>query len=479
MNFKVIFNTLGKVLKIEALLLLFPIIASLCYREWNIILYLLITIGISLALGFLLTLVFKPKTNNIYAKEGFIIVAFAWIVISVISALPFCFSGEIPSFIDALFETVSGFTTTGASILENPQALSKGLLFLRSFTHFIGGMGILVFVMAIVPQSNDRTIHVLRAEMPGPIVDKIVPRSKNTAKILYLIYIGMTALLVILLLLGGMNLFDSLLHAFGTAGTGGFSVYASGIADYSPYIQWVIAIFMLLFAVNFNIYFLILIGKFKSAIKSKELVNFGLIVIIAVIIVALNIYPVFNNLHDTIRHSLFQVSSIISTTGYSTANFDAWNSMAKFTLFILMLIGGCAGSTAGGLKVFRFSILIKRIGYELKRLIHPSTVEVMTFDGKRLDEQTVNGVTSYFALYSIFLIIITMLISIDGLSFETNVTAATSCFNNIGPAFSSAFANYNCFSPFSKVILTIAMLLGRLEIYPLLLALAPQTWLKK
>ncbi len=479
MNYKMIFSTLGKVLKIEALLLVLPIITSLFYAEWNIILYMGISAMISLALGFVLTLIFKPETNNIYAKEGFIIVAFSWIAVSIISALPFFLSREIPSFIDALFETVSGFTTTGASILDNPNKLSKGLLLLRSFNHFIGGMGIIVFVLAIIPQSNDKTIHVLRAEMPGPIVDKIVPRSKNTAKILYLIYIGMTLLLTILLLFGKVSLFDSLVYAFGTAGTGGFSIYSTGLANESAYVQWVISIFMLLFAVNFNVYFLILIGKFKRAIKSKELINFALIVIVAVIIVAINVYPSINNLNDTIRHSVFQVSSIISTTGYSTVNFDAWNGTAKFTLFILMFIGGSAGSTAGGFKVFRVSVLIKRINYELKRLIHPNTVEVLMFDGKRLDEQTVNGVTSYFALYSIFIIVIAMLISLDGLSFETNVSAAVSCFNNVGPAFSSASYNYSCFSPFSKVILTFAMLLGRLEIYPLLLALAPQTWLKK
>ena len=479
MNYKMIFNTLGKVLKIESMLLVLPIIASLCYQEWNICLFIGLSAIISLILGFLLTLTIKPKTTAIYAKEGFITVAFSWIAVSVISALPFTLSGEIPSFIDALFETVSGFTTTGATILTRPENLSHGLLFLRSFNHFIGGMGILVFVMAIIPQSNDKTIHVLRAEMPGPVVDKIVPRSKNTAKILYIIYIGMTALLAILLLCGGMNLFDSITHAFATAGTGGFSNYSTSIANENAYIQWVVAIFMLLYGVNFNIYFLILIGKFKNAIKSKELLTYFLIVIVSIIIIALNIYPLFNNLNDTIRHSVFQVSSIISTTGFTTQNINEWNSFAKFTLLILMFIGGCAGSTAGGLKVFRVSILFKRISYELKRLIHPNTVEVMTFDGKKIDEQTVNGVTSYFALYIVFILLTALLISVDGLSIETNITSAISCFNNIGPAFGSSATDYTCYSGFSKIILTFAMLLGRLEIYPLLLALSPYTWLKK
>ncbi len=479
MNYKMIFSTLGKVFKIEALLLLFPIIVSFCYGEWSVSLFIGVSLLISLILGYTLSIIFKTKNTTIYAKEGFVTVAFAWIFISLISALPFYFTKEIPSFIDALFETVSGFTTTGATILKTPETLSHGLLFLRSFNHFIGGMGILVFVLAIEPQSNDRTIHILRAEMPGPVVDKIVPRSKNTARILYFIYIGMTLLLTILLLFGGMDLFDSLIHAFATAGTGGFSSYSSSFANFNPYVQWVVAIFMLLYGINFNVFFLIFIGKFKNAIKSKELLTYLLIVVTAVIIVGLNLYPLFNNLNDTIRHSVFQVSSIISTTGYTTQNINEWNALAKTVLFILMFIGGSAGSTAGGLKVFRVSIIFKRIKYELKRLLHPNTVEVMTFDGKRLDEQTVNGVTSYFALYLVVIILTTLLISVDGLSFETNISSAVSCFNNIGPAFGSTATDYCSYSSFSKVILTIAMLLGRLEIYPLLLAFSPYTWLKK
>ena len=479
MNFKMIFNALGKVLKIEGILLLLPVITSMCYGEWNVCLFLLLSSIISVILGFALTLIFKPNNTNIYAKEGFITVAFAWIAISIISALPFYFTKEIPSFIDALFESVSGLTTTGATILKKPETLSPGLLLLRSFNHFIGGMGILVFVMAIASQSNDRTMHVLRAEMPGPVVDKIVPRSKNTAKILYIIYIGMTALLAILLLLGGMNLFDSITHAFATAGTGGFSNYSTSIANETPYIQWVIAIFMFLYSINFNVYFLILVGKFKNAFKSKELLTYCLLVVVSIVIVAFNIYPSFNNLNDTIRHSVFHVTAISSTTGFTTQNINEWNSLAQFVLFTLMFIGGCAGSTAGGLKMFRVSILFKRIKYELKRLLHPNTVEVMTFDGKKLDEQTVNGVTSYFALYFIFIMITALIISVDGLSIETNLTSAVSCFNNIGPAFGSSATDYTCYSGFSKIILTIAMLFGRLEIYPLLLALSPHTWLKK
>ncbi len=479
MNYKMIFNTLGKVFKIEAGLLLFPILVSLCYSEFSVAFYIFITLLISLILGFILTIIFKFENKPMYAKEGFIIVAFAWVLLSLITSLPFYLTKEIPNFINALFETVSGFTTTGASILENPETLSHGLLFLRSFTHFIGGMGVLVFMTAITSKNADSNIHILRAEMPGPIVDKVLPRSKSSAKILYFIYVGMTVILVGLLMLGDMSLFESLIHALGTAGTGGFGIKMNSIASYSPYTQWVLAIFMLLFGVNFNVYFLILIGKFKTAIKSRETINYCLIFLVATIIVAFNIFSICDNIGTTIRHSVFQVSSLLTTTGFSTQDIDSWNSMAKFTLLILMFIGGCAGSTAGGLKVFRVSIMFKRIKYEFKRLLHPNTIEVMTFDGKKLDEQTVNGITSYFALYSILIIIFTFLISIDGLSFETNFSSVVSCFNNIGPAFGDASANYTCFSPFSKALLIIAMLLGRLEIYPLLLAFSPLTWIKK
>ena len=479
MNYKMIFNTLGKVCKIEAGLLLLPILVSFCYGEWSVSLYIFISLLIALVLGFSLTIIFKFDNKPMYAKEGFIIVAFAWVIVSLLTALPFYLTREIPSFIDALFETVSGFTTTGASILENPKNLSYGLKFLRSFTQFIGGMGVLVFVTAITSKNADRNIHILRAEMPGPIVDKVLPRSKSTAKILYFIYIGLTLLLIALLLLGGLNLFDSMVYAFGTASTGGFGITINGVGDFTPFVQWVITIFMLLFGINFNVYFLILIGKFKTAIKSRELINYGLIFLLATIIVALNIFTLFNNVGMTARYSAFHVASILTSTGYTVQDISAWNSLAKFTLLILMFIGGCAGSTAGGLKVFRVSILFKRIRYEFKRLLHPNTIEVMTFDGKKLEEQTVNGITSYFALYSILIILFTFLISLDGLSFETNFSSVVSCFNNIGPAFGEASQNYTCFSPLSRFILIIAMLLGRLEIYPLLLAFSPLTWLKK
>lgn len=479
MNYTMIFSTLGKVLKIAGVLFLLPILVSLCYSEWNVALILFVTALITFVIGFITTSLLKPKNQIIFSKEGFIIVAFSWIIISVITAIPFVVSKEIPSFIDALFETISGYTTTGASILLDPSKLSYGLIFLRSFTNFIGGMGILVFVIAIMPKNTDRNIHILRAEMPGPVVDKILPKSKDTARILYLIYLGMTALLVILLKFGGMTWFESVIHAFSTAGTGGFGIKSDSISSYSHYVQWVIAVFMLLFGVNFNVYFLILVGKFKTAIKSKELLNYGLILVSAILLIELNVYPIYQNLNDTLRHTIFQVSSITTTTGFSTTNFDVWSPFAKGILLVLMLIGACAGSTAGGFKIYRASILIKKIGYSLKKLIHPNRVEVITFDGKQLDDETVNGVTSYFALYAILIIVFFLLVSIDGFSLETNLSAVISCFNNIGPGFSSVASNYTCYSNFSKIILSIAMLFGRLEIYPILLALSPSTWAKK
>jgi trk system potassium uptake protein TrkH len=479
MNYTMIFSTLGKVLKIAGVLFLLPILVSVCYSEWNIALILLATAIITFVIGFIVTSLLKPKNQIIFSKEGFIIVAFSWIIISIVTAIPFVISREIPSFVDALFESVSGYTTTGASILLDPSKLSYGLIFLRSFTNFIGGMGILVFVIAIMPKNTDRNIHILRAEMPGPVVDKILPKSKDTAKILYLIYVGMTALLVILLKFGGMSLFESVLHAFSTAGTGGFGIKADSISSYNNYVQWVIAIFMILYGVNFNIYFLILVGKFTTAIKSKELLTYGLILISAILLIGLNVYPIYQNLNDTLRHTVFQVSSITTTTGFSTTNFDVWSPFAKGILLVLMLIGACAGSTSGGFKIYRVSILVKKISYSLKKLIHPNRVEVITFDGKQLDDETVNGVTSYFAIYAILTIIFFLLISIDGLSLETNLSAVIACINNIGPGFSSVASNYTCYSAFSKIVLSIAMLFGRLEIYPILLAFSPLTWAKK
>ena len=481
MNNKMIWNIVGRVVRIEAILLLLPLITSIIYTENFSVLAFLITAVIAFILGGLL--VFFTKTSNriIYAREGFVIVALAWISMSIIGSLPFIISGKIPSFIDALFETVSGFTTTGASVVKDVTQLGYGLNLWRCFTHWIGGMGILVFVVAFISKTSDRSIHVLRAEMPGPIIDKITPRSKDTAKIPYLIYSGLTILLIVMLFLGKMPIYDSIVTALATAGTGGFGIYGDSVASFSSYSQWVIAIFMLLFGVNFNVYFLIAIGKFKSAFKSAELKVYILIFVSAVIVVLLNILKTCANFEEALRLSVFQVSSVMTTTGFSTADYNLWSEMAKSTLLMLMIIGGSAGSSAGGLKVSRVMLLFKKIGAEFKRIINPKRVNTIQLEGKRIDEASVSGVTSYFAIYVVLIAIIAFLLSIDGFSFETNLSASIACFNNIGPGFGAVgpIETYASFSPFSKIILMIAMLLGRLEIYPLLIALAPSTWLKK
>ncbi len=480
MNRRMIFYVIGQIINIEAALLLLPAAVSLYYKEGCLTAF-LITAGIALAVGLTLTLTSCPGNHLIYAKDGFVIVTLAWLAMSAIGALPFVISGEIPNYIDAFFETVSGFTTTGASVLTNVEKMSQGLLFWRSFTHWIGGMGVLVFVMAIIPNISDRSIHIVRAEMPGPIVGKLVPKLKNTAKILYLIYIVMTVLEVVFLLCGGMPLYDSVVHAFGTAGTGGFGIKASSIAGYSPYLQWVIAIFMLLFGINFNIYYLVLIRRFRSVFRSTEMWSYIGLVVLSVAAITVNIYPVSQSFSEALRLSAFQVSSVITTTGYATADFNLWPEMSKGILLFLMFIGGCAGSTAGGLKVSRVVILLKMIRRELNRMLHPRSVSVVKFEGKQVDEATLNSVSIYFVLYIICFCVIFFVLCFEPFDFATNFSATAACFNNVGPGFGAVgpAASYQGYSALSKTVLSIAMLLGRLEIFPLLLAFSPSTWAKK
>ena len=481
MNRKMVLNTIGKLSLTEAVLLLLPAMVSLCYKEFNIFLGYVIVSVIAAAIGIVLCLAFKPKDHVIYAKEGFVIVAGAWLWVSLIGCLPFIITDEIPNFANAFFETVSGFTTTGSSILTDVEALSHGNLFWRSFTHWVGGMGVLVFVMAIMPNMSDRSIHILRAEVPGPVVGKIVPRLKDTAKILYLIYIAFTVLEIVLLLSGGMNLFESSVHAFGTAGTGGFGIKADGIASYSPYLQWVIAIFMLIFGINFNLYYLILIRRIKDVFKSTELWIYVAIVLISSGIITANIIDKFETFSEAVRTSVFQVSSVITTTGYTTADFNLWPGLSKGILLLLMFVGGCAGSTAGGLKVSRAAILFKSVGREFKKMLHPRAVKSVHFEGKPVDESVVRGAATYFTVYIICLLSCFLLISFEPFSFETNFSASVTCFNNIGPGFDlvGPAGNFVAYSGFSKIVLSGAMLLGRLEIFPLLLFFSPSTWTKK
>ena len=492
MNYRMIFSTTGKVIVAIGLLLVLPLVVAFIYGEWRCAMAFGITIGGALLIGGLLVKLLQPKNMVFFSKEGFITVAICWIAASLVGAVPFMISGEIPTFADAVFEIVSGLTTTGASVVPTVENLSRSVLFWRSFSHWIGGMGVIVFVMAVTSRAPDRSMHILRAEMPGPIVDKLVPRSKDTAKILYLIYMGMTIALIIALLLCGMPLFDSMVHAFGTAGTGGFGIKSDSIAGYSKAAQWVITVGMFLFGVNFNLYYLILIKKFKSAIRSQELWVYSGLVVGSTFIIAFNILNLCSNFAEALRLSAFQVCSIISTTGYSTTNFDLWPSLSKTILLLLMFSGGCAGSTAGGIKVSRLVIMWRTVKRDLKKALHPRTTSVVKFEGRRVDEDTISGVSNYFLIYAFLFIIILLLLSLDPYCgfiqkntflsvFEANFTATLTCFNNVGPGFGVVgpmygFANY---SWFSKIVLSFAMLLGRLEIYPLLLTIIPSTWIKK
>ena len=478
MNRSLILFFTGRLIRMEAALLLLPTVVSVIYGErcwWAFAATILPTV----LLGQFLMKRFRPQDKTIYAREGFVIVGLSWLVFSVIGAMPFVISGEIPNFVDAFFETVSGFTTTGASILRDVEALSHGTLFWRSFTHWIGGMGILVFIVALLPGVSDRSIHILKAEMPGPTMGKLVPRLKDTAKILYLIYIVLSLGQFILLLCGGMSVFDSAVHTFGTAGTGGFGIKGDSVASYSPYLQWVLIAFMLVFSINFNLYFLLLRRRLRDVFRSTEMWCFLGIFAVSTALIVWNTYNTSLGLEGNLRQGAFQVSSVMSTTGYSTTDFSVWPAFSKAILLLLMFMGACAGSTAGGLKTSRVVILFQAIRREFRKLLHPRSVSVVKFEGKRVDDATLSNVKTYFALYVFCFFAIFLAISWEPMSLETHFSAATSCFNNIGPAFGSAFANYADYSAVSKLVLSFGMLLGRLEIFPLLLAVASSSWIKR
>lgn len=481
MNIKMVFRTVGRISQVAALLLLIPAVVAIIYKETEQFFAFFITAIAAFAIGLFIGLITKTKNRVIYAKDGFAITALAWIVMALVGAVPFVISGDIPSYIDAVFETVSGFTTTGASILTNVEAMSRSMLFWRSFTHWIGGMGVLVFIMAIIPNLTDRSIHIMRAEMPGPVIGKLVPRVKDTAKILYLIYIFLTVLQTVLLLAGGMSLFDSLVHTFGTAGTGGFGIKADSIASYSPYCQWVIAIFMLIFGVNFNLYYLLLLRRIRTALKSGELWCYISIVFVSVAAITVNIAPIYKNFSTALRNSTFQVASIISTTGFATADFDLWPGLSKAILLLLMFCGACAGSTAGGLKVSRVVMLFKSVTKEIRKMLHPRSIGKVHFEGKSVEDSTLSSVSTYFVIYMICFFMIFLLISFEPFGLESNFSAVAACFNNIGPGFSAVgpTASYAGYTGFSKIILSFAMLLGRLEIFPIVVFLSPRTWIKK
>ena len=476
MNLRMIGFVLGRILLTEAGLLVLPLVTALLYGES--LLPWLVTMGLLVLWGGLLSRR-RPERTALYARDGFAAVALAWILMSAFGALPFVLSGDIPHYVDAFFETVSGFTTTGASILTDVEILSRSGLLWRSFTHWVGGMGVLVFVMAILPMSDGHTMHILRAEMPGPTAGKLVSRMSDTAKILYGIYFAMTAVMILLLLLGGMNLFDACVHAFGTAGTGGFSSRALSIGAYeSTYLDIVTGVGMLAFGVNFNLYFFLLAGRFRDVLKSEELWAYLGIVGFSTVTIAANILHIYGSVGTSLRHAFFQVSSIITTTGYATVNFDQWPGYAKTVLVLLMFIGGCAGSTGGGLKVTRIVTMAKAAFADMRKMLHPNAVIRVRMEGRALPEKQVRGVQAYFSLYMLLFGISWLLLSLDGFDLLSTFTALASCINNIGPGLGMVgpMGSFAAFSPASKLLLSFDMLAGRLEIFPMLLLFAPSLW---
>ena len=481
MNRRMIAYVLGILLLCEAGLLLFPTAIALIFSE-NVVTSFLFSIAILVICGFIFVKC-KPKDTTIYARDGLIIVSLGWIVLSLFGALPFFLSGEIPHYIDALFEIISGFTTTGASILARPEDLPRGILYWRSFSHWLGGMGVLVFLLALSPGGNGSgfTMHLLRAESPGPDVGKLVPKMRKTATILYMIYISLTVIDVILLLFGGMHWLDALCIAFGTAGTGGFGTNSASLANYSPYIQYVTAIFMLLFGVNFSCYYLILLRQFKSVFKDEELRLYIGIVAGSVILIMLNLWGTFADAEQTFRHALFQVSSIITTTGYATVDFDLWPTFSKMILMALMIVGACAGSTGGGIKVARVLLLLKSLRRNIHKVMRPKSVRVVRSNGSVVDEQIVDNTNAYLAAYIVIMVVSVILISLDSFSPTTSISAVFACFNNIGPGLEAVGpnCNYSGFSIFSKLVLSMDMLAGRLEIFPILVLFSRSAWKRR
>ena len=480
MNITAILNIIGHVMKYEIILLLIPFFVALFYGQGdaNAFLYtVLLMIPIALIL-----IKIKGKKNEIYAKEGFLTVGLAWIVISFFGALPFVFSGAIPSLVDAFFETSSGFTTTGASILTEIQSLPKGILFWRSFTHWVGGMGFLIFILALMPTFSGNTIHLLKAESPGPTPGKIVPKIKQTAKILYAIYFVLTLIETIFLKSAGLSWYDSIIHALGTAGTGGFSNMNASVAAFNnPAVEWIITIFMLLFGVNFVLYFQLIRGNVKAFFKSEELKWYLIAVFASIIIIAVNIIP-FNHgdVTKSIRDSAFQVSSIVTTTGYATVNFNLWPTLSKVILIMLMFMGAMAGSTGGGIKTIRIVIIFKAIRREIDKILHPRRVKSVKIDGNVVEEETISGVFLFIFAYIIISLIAIFIVSFDNFDVTTTVTSVIATLSNIGPGLEMVgpAGNFSEFSDLSKLVLSFCMLAGRLEIYPMLILFSPSLWKK-
>ncbi len=476
MNYRIISYILGWVLVIEAAFLLMPFIVGTYYGESAAIAF-LIGAAIAAAIGtpFIIK---KPKDTVFFVKEGFVAVALSWVALSTFGAIPFVISGEIPEFINALFETVSGFTTTGSSILSDVEALSHASLFWRSFTHWIGGMGVLVFLLAILPMAGGSQMHLMRAESPGPSVSKLVPKTQYTALILYGIYILLTIIQFVLLIIGGMPIFDAMTVTFGTAGTGGFSIKNDSIASYSPYCQWIIGVFMVLFGVNFNVYFLILLKRFKQAISGEEFRTYLGIVIGSTALIAYNIYKNAIIVSGTIRHTFFQVASIITTTGYASIDYELWPTFSHIILVLLMFIGASAGSTGGGIKVSRIILLAKRARQEIRHYFHPSRVTKIHLDGKVVENEVIKTTSAYLITYVFLFAISVLLISLNAPDTTTAFTAVAATINNIGPGLANVGPtdNFGFFNVFSKLVLIFDMLVGRLELFPMLILFNPHVW---
>ena len=484
MNVKSISRTVGLILLITGIFQLFPLLIAVIDHEPRNILAYIESLCLILLVGSALLLLSRGGNRMFSAQEGFAATGLSWIFMSAFGALPFFLSGQIPSYVDAFFEMVSGFTTTGASILTDVEALSRCNLFWRSFSHWLGGMGVLVFLLAVVPgaRKNGGTgIYLMRAESPGPSVDKLTPHLRQTAMILYGIYILLTALCIGCLLLGGMPVFDSFCIAFGTAGTGGFAIKNSSMGGYSYFLQTVVTVFMFLFGVNFSLYYMLLLRKFKAVFKNEELRLYFGIAAGSIVLIAINISRMYNTVYESVHHAAFQVVSIMTTTGYGTVDFEQWPAFSKAILLSLMFIGASAGSTGGGLKVSRVLLLMKSIRRTIRKALHPRRVQPVYMDGRAVSEEVCDNVNAYLAIYCVILVLSFAIISVDGFSIGTNFSAVASCFNNIGPGFElvGATQNFSIYSDLSKIILSLDMLLGRLEIFPLLLLLSPDTWSRR
>ena len=478
MNYRMIKYTLGWVLLFEAGFFLVPMITALVYGETEFWDFLLSAAFCMSASGLLL--IGKPKSRVLYAREGFVIVSLCWVLLSIFGAFPFVLSGVTDSYVDALFETVSGFTTTGSSIFSSVEDLPNSINIWRNFTHWVGGMGVLVFIMAFLPLSGGQNMHIMKAESPGPSVSKLVPRVRTTALILYVIYLALTVIQFIFLLFGGMSVFEALNTAFATAGTGGFSIKNDSFASYSPYLQIVVTVFMLLFSLNFGAYYLILKGKLKDAFSS-EICAFIAIVAVSVALITLNVHGMFDSVGAALRHVAFTVASIISTTGFATADFNLWPAFSHVLLVSVMFIGACAGSTGGGIKVSRIIILFKGMAKELKSMLHPRRVQKITVDSRSVENDVVRSVNSYIVFYVAIFASSLLVISLDNYDFTTNFTAVAATINNIGPGLEAVgpTQNFSLFSPLSKLVLCFNMLAGRLELFPMLLLFSPSTWRNK